>query len=55
MEKVNFEKPAWLETLWNVNPSLAERAEADVVRWQTIEADARKAFFGKLLKHILKT
>jgi hypothetical protein len=21
------EKPSWLETLWNINPSLAQRAE----------------------------
>jgi len=23
-------KPAWLETLWNVNPGLAEKAEKDL-------------------------
>lgn len=26
------ERPAWLETLWNVNPSLAERAEKDLYK-----------------------
>lgn len=35
MEK--FDSPAWLETLWNINPSLAERAEKDVQEWQKIE------------------
>lgn len=32
-----YEKPAWLETLWNINPSLAERAEKDVINWQKLE------------------
>mgnify|MGYP001773640560 CR=1 FL=1 len=31
------EMPAWLETLWNVNPRLAEAAEKDVVRWHKLE------------------
>lgn len=30
------EIPAWLETLRNVSPSLADRAEADVQRWMNI-------------------
>ena len=31
--------PAWLQTLWNVNPGLAEKAEKYVERWQDIESD----------------
>lgn len=26
-------KPGWLETLWNVNPGLAQRAENDLIEW----------------------
>lgn len=36
-------KPAWLETLWNVNPRLAEAAEKDVARWQKLETSHDKA------------
>lgn len=36
-------KPAWLETLWNVNPRLAEAAEKDVARWQKLETSQEKA------------
>ena len=33
MAKELINKPGWLETLWNVNPGLAQRAENDIIEW----------------------
>ena len=33
MAKELINKPGWLETLWNVNPRLANEAENDLIRW----------------------
>ena len=48
MEKVNFEKPGWLETLWNINPSLAERAEKDIMQQKKLLID----FYSDLKKQV---
>lgn len=42
MSKQLMNKPGWLETLWNVNPGLAQRAENDLIEWvenETIDSE----------------
>lgn len=31
---MEINKPGWLETLWNVNPTIAEQAQKDFEQWQ---------------------
>jgi len=33
MQNELVNKPGWLQTLWNVAPGLADRAEQDLIKW----------------------
>lgn len=47
MEQVK-ELPGWLETLWNINPGLAEKAEKD---YQSLKEEIQKIKLNKINKN----